>query len=466
MKERIFVHHKNNKYWNALLFIGVIAFLFTIFFNRLSEQVSILFLLPFSYICFLYILKPFFFIERSLAFSIIGLIATLRYIGIPILFALDNQYTGMLIAGTNFDDAVLLMVYELLAVSIALRFFFTTYCNKQVITGDKTIKANKIHIIKIALILFWIFLLMKNPSLKNSLWNFSLLDEDLFISKSTESGVVTVFFYIGKLILFCTIITLSNKHIFNKYLKFILVILACTFYISSSWTAGENVSRWSLMIAVLISLNLLLYVYPKKKKLIYSFGIGTLVAVVLLGSVMKLMSFGRNDASISDAIDYYLNSEYFDEYFSGIGPVANGIRVCDLYDNYKKPEQFIVDCFNSFPYAMKIVRLENAPITTEYYHRATKQYDLIMPNVTISMFQFGWLLSFIYPVVLAILAMWFDRQMQLSFSITKKMFLLIPTFWCSLFMAVNVNIVNTSIWPAVIGILFLILEEKIIRIKK
>lgn len=463
MKERNFVHHKNNKYWNALLSIGLITFLFTIFFNRLSGQVSILFFLPLSYICFLYILKPFFFTKGSLAFPIIGLIVTLRYIGIPILFALDNQYTGKLVAGTNFNDAVLLMVYELFAVSIALRFFFAKYYNKQIITGDKTIKANKIHIITIALILFWIFLLIKNPSLKNSLWNFSLLDKDLFISKSTESGIVKVFFYVGKLILFCTIITLSNKYLSNKYLKFILVVLACIFYISSSWTGGVNVSRWSMMIAVLISLNLLLYVYPQKKKLIYSFGIGTLIAVVLLGSVLKLMSFGQKDASISDTTDYYLNSEYFDEYFSGIGPVANGIRVCELYDLYKKPEQCMVDCFNSFPYAMKIAGLENAPITTEYYHRATKHYDLIMPNVTISMFQFGWLFSFIYPVVLAILAMWFDRQMQLSSSITKKMFLLVPTFWCSLFMAVNVNIINNSIWSAIIGILFLTLEEKMIK---
>lgn len=75
--------------------------------------------------------------------------------------------------------------------------------------------------------------------------------------------------------------------------------------------------------------------------------------MIVLGSVLKLMSFGKSDTSVKTVYEYYFNAEFFDEYFSGIVPVANGIKVYEAKYQERSPERIVVDCFGTFPYATK-----------------------------------------------------------------------------------------------------------------
>ena len=175
------------------------------------------------------------------------------------------------------------------------------------------------------------------------------------------------------------------------------------------------------------------------------------------------MSFGKSDTSAKTVYEYYLNAEFFDEYFSGIVPVANGIKVYEAKYQERSPERIVVDCFGTFPYATKIFGVSDIQVTEKLYHNITKRTELIMPNISISLFQFGWVFSPIYSVVFCLLALWFDNKNSRSVDLYTKLFYIILTFWCSIFMAINVDIICYNLWPSVFGLWLVMLNNKIYK---
>ena len=55
--------------------------------------------------------------------------------------------------------------------------------------------------------------------------------------------------------------------------------------------------------------NVLYVVYPLKKKVINICGASLVTIVIVLGSVLKLMSFGKSDTSVKAVYEYYFNAE-------------------------------------------------------------------------------------------------------------------------------------------------------------
>lgn len=159
-----------------------------------------------------------------------------------------------------------------------------------------------------------------------------------------------------------------------------------------------ELNNWSLIHGkcVICSLSI-------EEKVINICGASLVTIVIVLGSVLKLMSFGKSDTSVKAVYEYYFNAEFYDEYFSGIVPVANGIKVYEAKYQERTPKRIVVDCFGTFPYATKLFGVSDMQVTEKFYHNITKRTELIMPNISISLFQFGWVLSPIYSVVFAYL---------------------------------------------------------------
>lgn len=216
-----------------------------------------------------------------------------------------------------------------------------------------------------------------------------------------------------------------------------------------------------MLVSTIISVNVLLYVFPNKKKQILIVGIIGVTAVVLGGSLLKSFSHGYTDFTLLDSTKRYFTAEYFDEYFQGIAPVSNGLETAKRYGDKRGIEGVFLDCFYNFPYAMKLLGISDGKVTTEYFHQATGHYDLIMPTLTESVMQFGTIFAPMYSCVLVLLAMWFDRKQQASKTLYKKMFYTVLVFWTSLFMAVSTNVIEANIWYAVIGVWLILIEEKL-----
>lgn len=459
--------------WKILFFISIVVSMFVLFYNRELNALENLFFLPFTYAFSLLIMRKVFIKQPGLALLIIEIIMVCRYLILPVLFAFDKNYTGVTISGADYAQATWLMVYELVIVSLTMSCWVSVKHEKLSIKEKK--ENNFFRYSTVLVILFWFFIILTNDKLRGNLFKFRLLTREEISSQGFISmneylsdipGVYLIFFKIGLIVLLTTSVQFIAKIKLHKFIKASILLVICILFISSMWSNGYSVSRWGMIIATIISIFVLMNSFPEKKKLIVLCGVVGVVILILIGSLLKTFSHGNVDYTLSDSTSTYLTSEYFDEYFGGIAPVANGIRVAETYGSGRGLEGLFVDNFFNFPYAMKILGLSNENTANDYFQNLTGHYDLIMPNITISLMQFGWIFSPVYSVLVVILAFWFDLKRKMALSLYRQLFYTVLVFWTSLFMALNVNIIDANIWYAVIGLWVIYIEEKVRILKK
>ena len=56
-----------------------------------------------------------------------------------------------------------------------------------------------------------------------------------------------------------------------------------------------------------------------------------------------------------------------------------------------------------------------------------------------------------------------EEKLKESSDILTQVFLLYIVYWCSLFMAVNINIIQSACWKYVIGLILISLDKRVIR---
>lgn len=442
-------------WWFAM--ISSILSLFLCVFANLNNQVSILYLMPLTYMVSLWILSDMF-RKMGLAFSIIQIIMFLRYVVTPVLWAFTPVYHGVSIGGQDYNLSVKLICYECIVTVIAMFWWQKKY-------GAKLVAPNFVEIRKPSLISLGVILMflsiITNPMFFRKLFMTSVItaaeSAEITFHDTAASGVQIVFFSVGLFFLMQSVISFIYYSYLTHSAKKFWIALTCLLYLSCTWSYGAGVSRWNMMISVLIGLYSIILLFPKSKNSTYIVGAFAVALVVIGGSVLKLVSFGEANVGVSDATNYYFNAEYFDEYFSGIGPVANGIYVSKRVES--SVVRMFVDLFNAFPLALKTFGLQDESVSNQFFREMTGRYDLIMPNITISLLEFGWFFSPLYSVLLAVLALYFDKKRKETTMFNRKVYYIIPTFWCAIFMAVNVNIVNPRIWDPLIGICLFGLED-------
>lgn len=457
-----------NQIWVSLFFVGIFVVFFTLVFNKSSKLVDNLFLLPFSYCISLLLSRKVFKKQPGLALLIIETVMICRFLIIPIMFALTDNYHGVMV-NAELNTAVWYMVYEEITVGFVMGCWASIkhkdYPNEISRIGEKQF----VRPMTVFIIIFWFFIISTNSKLRGYLFNFSLLTQSemgftqytsLSEYRADIPGVYKVFFYIGLVVLLTTLVHFIARRKWHKPIQLLAIAVVCAGYISSMWSSGFNVSRWGMLIATIISVYVLIYSFPNRKKQILVIGAIGVCAVVLGGSLLKSISHGYTNYSLMDSTKRYLTAEYFDEYFQGIAPVANGIETAKRYSTARGPEGILIDCLYNFPYAMKVFGLSGSPVATDFFHQTTGHYDLIMPTVTESIMQFGGLFAPLYSCLLAWLALWFDRKQQASSTLYRKLFYTVLVFWTSLFMAVSTNVIEANIWYAVIGIWLISFEEK------
>lgn len=457
--------------WNVLCIIALIVILITLIFQRQSEMIPNLYILPFIYLISLLITRKVFKKQPGLALMIIETIMICRFLIIPFMFAFDNNYTGVSIS-SEYNTAVWFMAYEELVVSFMMLFWSSIKHKDRPVVLNMKFEKKMIRPVTIGIIVFWIFIIIVNPKLRGNLLNFSLLArEELFGTtgymtiaeyRSDIPGIFSVFFRIGLIVLLTILVRTVAQSRTYRTIKVLQICLICIAFISSMWSNGYSVSRWNMLIAVIISVYVLLYSFPQNKKQIIFLGICGVIFVLLVGSALKTVSIKVADSiSLNSGVEKYLNVEMFDEYFQGIVPVTNGIKTAEIFGKKRGLEGILADTMFNFPYAMKITGLSGTPVATDYFHQATGHYDLVMPTVAQSIMQFGKFLAPLYSSVLVLFSLWLDRKQQAAKTLYKKLFFTVLVFWTSLFMAVSTNIIEANIWYAVIAIWILTLEEKV-----
>ena len=454
--------------WNYLALACIITAIFTAFYNKSSDLVDNLFVLPIAYFISLCFSRKTFRKQPGLALIIIETTMFCRYIMIPILYALTDNYSGVRVSD-QFNEAVWYMAYEGISVGVIMHLWSSLKHKQSSLDRNTENEEKFVRPFTVVIVLFWFFIIVVNSKLRGYLFNFSLLTRNEmgitgYITTqeyySDIPGIFRVFFHIGLLVLFTVLVDLIARYVTIKWLKVILLGLTCIGFISSMWTSGFSVSRWNMLIAVIISAYALIRVFPNRIKTIVTIGIVGILLVVIGGSVLKIMSFGESNVTVSDATGRYFTAESFDEYFEGIAPVANGMVTAEQYNGERGAAGILVDCFFNFPYAMEILGLSDFKTATLYFQNTVNRADFIIPAVTESIMQFGKVLAPLYSCIAVWLALWIDLKRKSSKTLYRRLFYTIIVFWMSLFMAVSTNVIEANIWYAVIGIWLITLEEK------
>lgn len=419
---------------------------FILFFEK-DQGVSNVYLLPLGYALSMQIIKPCYQTHKGIALILFEIVKVCRFLVLPIMIGIERNFTGVNISPSDNRSAVYLMFYELICVSLTLRFVCPSL-KKKVSLAHKNFQTSTLDIL-----LIFFFLLIVAPAYKNYLFNFSIeyIDIEYRIEKAKISGVLKLFYTIGIVTLICYVVNYIKKHFTNQKLAILLSFLMCIAYISCSWSDGMSVSRWGLVTSSISTMMVLIYFYPQYKKSIDITFVLLILIFIIGGSLLKTMSFGWSDYTLSDSTSFYFSSQMFDEYFEGVRSVSNGIHVANV-----SPDRgfygILLDWFNSFPLLMKTIGLSGTKVATDYYHIVSGHYDLIMPTVSMCYMQFGTILSPLYSMLCIYFALYFNNKMNNAENIIYKLFCFIITFWFSIFMAISPNIIDPHLWAPLLGI--------------
>jgi hypothetical protein len=443
-----------------LLFCGLIVSIIISFYNL--SPISNLALLPLTYAFSLLLVKNYYTNTMGLAVVIIEIIKACRYLVLPIMIANEHLFVGVNVAPKYNENAVFLMSYELICVSLVM-FFYKR--KARLILSFKKKDTEKITFLWYIFIMFGLFIVVVEPSLRARLFNYKMLllnEVGINTDLSTKiSGVSSVFFLIGLITSFVFLANQINKLSISIKTKLLFQIIVCVLLFSCLLTNYVGViSRWNMMIGILLSIHLLVHYFPNFRKKIIVGGFGGGLFVLIIGSLLKTLSFGLNDYTVSDSTQMYFSSQYFDEYFQGVRSVSNCIFVAHKYINLNIFVGVLSDWFNSFPFLMKTIGLSKLPVATHYYHVVCNQYDLIMPTATMGLLRFGWILAPLYSCVAVFFALHFDRKLKKEQNILIKLFYVYIVFWFSLFMAIGPNVIDPNIWAPFIGIWLIKLEKQ------
>ena len=214
------------------------------------------------------------------------------------------------------------------------------------------------------------------------------------------------------------------------------------------------------MIGAIVMMSILVQNFPDSAKIIFVFGILVMVVLLLVGSFAKTFVLGKG-LTFNESVQSYISVRYINEYFSGVFPVANGISVAQHIEGNSI---FVVlyDLFANVPFFLSKLNL-NAASTLVQFRHLTGRNDLIMPTITSGYAVFTVVFAPIYSVLMVCLAFKAEEKLKKSSDILIQVFLLYIVYWCSLFMAVNINIIQSACWKYVIGLILISLDKRVIR---
>ena len=276
------------------------------------------------------------------------------------------------------------------------------------------------------------------------------------------AGVFHIFNFIGLEIIYIIImmiIFLSNNKNISLWKVIISFILSGILISIRIFGGAVSISRWGFLIYTLACLSIISKLYTKYTKLI----IYTSIPVIMVGIFSLTNSkFGTiSDISIEVFIDKYLSVESLDAYFQGINGITYGIMAKYKFSNYINFNTLLTDLFSAIPIISNLFDA-NINSTPTFYHLYMQRTDLIIPTISQGYIHFGIVGAPILSILCTYLVLFFDNKMRYSNDIFSYFQLNLICIWCSLFMAINVNIITEGLWKRLIFLIVMYMNYKFI----
>lgn len=384
----------------------------------------------------------------------------LRMVIIPIVMRYD-KYLSVATNNAiyqNMNKAILLMIYELFFVFLTIfiyKFKVKKIPRVKLMHDDKFILKIPFQT-KFIVVLATLYLIISfsfYPTLlKNYSGFFNMINvaefKSLFQSVPKLIRVTTFLLFDILQIIYCFIIMLFFKKKLRNELSaiFLSILFVLPIINITSDTKAYNVL---LLIACLL---FLLYLYPKKMKILIAFFILTVIFIAFGGLVIKSIN---TNSGINGA------SSLLQAYFGGPANVAAAISINNDVIKMRLPWDFFYvtpilgDIFNT---EITTVHLFNYAMFGSYIRN-----DQIIPMIGQGYYHFGFLLAPIFSVIMTLLALKFDSKQRSTINPFKKFIFMYFTICTSIMpVAYNFTIFFTYLIQLFLPIWFFYKSSKIV----
>lgn len=454
-----------------LFFFGLIGAFICWYIGSPEPKVVLYWLLPLTFGVVHLLIDKVYKYQAGVGLLVFEIIALLRYVITPVVTCVVHDYDGHVWASsTIYSEAIGYMILEL-CVAYMVMYFLIPYVKRkankyEMYHQNETVFLGKFGVIKAVLVLLFAFVLVVNAPIRDMLFNFNITSEavssitySLAEYRSQIPNEYIIVYYLGLVIIYVQVLkAIKESTVLPEWCRIVFVIISSIAYVSCCWSNGKSVSRWSILVAMLSMVYVLLYFFPKRKRIITIGGIAIVTFAVLLGTFYKRIAHGMT-LTFWQAFETYLTPSALNEYFTGVYPVGNGIQTLTHCTN-DRISTFLYDTVANIPKLLSTFGIVGES-TASFFGQNTKHIELIIPNIAMSYYVFSFIGSFVYTAILTWLMIITQVKMQISPSLYKKLMLFQLMFWCSLSMAVNIQIIQANCWKYVIGLILITIDEKI-----
>ena len=450
--------------WRIAFIAGIVLSVLLSFSYLYYEDIKNLYLLPIAYSISMLMVKDFYKEKNmGIAATIIEITKIIRFLVLPLVYVLSGEisrYIGVDLRYDYHSRAVILMSYELLAVSIVMLFYIKSKrINKPIIQLSSVIYKPRSMVKLFSFI--WLFLAIFVGSFREQLLNFDVAESaSSLTSNEASSNISNILFNFGKIFLF-SILLYFAKLSRDSFGKLTIILVASVLFISSSWNdGGASISRWGLVVSSLISAYALYCYFPQKKRIILVAAPIIIIVILAAGTLAKMMIWGYDTKDVDETTSTLFASNMFDLYFQGVYSVSNGISTADTYAGRVGLINFISEFLYHFPFAVPLLGLNG--MWAEYFYKiGIGDTSQICPSLIQSYYYFGTIGSPFFSCLSVYLALFFTSKLNEEKYFVSRLLYVYGIFWLSLYNCINFSIVEAHIWFSVIGIWVCKLDSKI-----
>lgn len=427
------------------IFLSIIIGFFCWGKNDIYKIDLYIYILPFFYALVTIILEI---VNReqniSLPKEIIKFICFIRYVIIPFVYYTDPQnYNEFYIK--NKDTVLQIMCIELVSLYLVMALYRKKDNSKYLSNYDENYKI--FNIFTIIIVCAFVAIISIYPSLVYKIF----LDKG---EKVNLSSTIQLIYNFGVVILNLGILKLIKKSKIREKIK-ILISMGIT--LISIIFLGVNhegdISRWTMIINLIINIIILMKYYDKSKKFIGIIFSLLAVCILVLGTFMKFTDEELSSTNIYEYItDEVINYETFDLYFAGPFQINNAIEVRENNEIHIK--NLFIDIFANCPIINTYLdKSETTPTLYNFtYYNSYIAKDKICPLSGQAYIYFGLAFSSIFSILALCLAIKFNNLAKKSrneFQLYVNMYF---SLILSLAVCLNINIVFQNIWINILPI--------------
>lgn len=407
--------NKKAKVINTILILDIIGAFFCIIKSFSLPRYSF-WILPFIYtICLIFAQTNRKMTIKNMGSLILNITMSLRYVALPVIYYATNELSRFTKNYNNLENALWLMLYEMVVLMIVLEISARRYNYKDLsFTEVKNQTYLKLRYGTTISIIIFVIVLGLAVSYKNLAAGFNVI-----LTGSLEQSINTVnnnildilwetlstWFYVY------LIIQEGSKYERDQQSIHSTISIIYTFiFILLTFIQSVAFSRWYTIISAVAAIACLLKMFPhNRKKIVYSIIIPTILLLILI-TTYKNAGFVVGETKFTDSLTDIFSSSNFDSYFAGPVNVSNAIGVKGKYLNLGI-HTFINDMFNNMPIINHYMDITK---TTVYAFNAyigriwNGAGDQIMPLVGQSVIYFGYIFAPLMDTFVVLLMRKFD----------------------------------------------------------